>query len=171
MAPRANWKGFLRLSLVSCPVALFPATSPSERIRFNQINRKTGNRIRMHRVDEGSGEEVAYEDIVKGYKAADDQYITLTREELDAVAVESTRTIDIDRFVPAQEIDELYVADPYQCGSPASWSDGFADARAAVSSSLAAVSAWDISSMALVMSSSATSLSSLSSDRRIQISA
>jgi DNA end-binding protein Ku len=113
MAPRANWKGYLRLSLVSCPIALFPATSPSERVRFHQINRKTGHRIRMHRIDEGSGDEVAYEDIVKGYKSGDDQYITLTREELEAVAVDSTRTIDIDRFVPADEIDELYVADPY----------------------------------------------------------
>src|ERR1700722_4457659 len=103
MASRANWKGYLRLSLVSCPIALFPATSPSERVRFHQINKQTGHRIRMHRVDEGSGEEVAYEDIVKGYKAGDDQYITLTREELDGIAVDSTRTIDIDRFVPAEE--------------------------------------------------------------------
>jgi DNA end-binding protein Ku len=113
MAPRANWKGYLRLSLVSCPIALFPATSPSERVRFNQINKETGNRIRMHRVDDGTGEEVPYEHIVKGYKAGDDQYITLTREELEGAAVESTRTIDIDTFVPADEIDELYVADPY----------------------------------------------------------
>ena len=113
MAPRANWKGYLRLSLVSCPIALFPATSPRERIHFHQINRKTGHRVRMRRVDEETGEEVPYEDIVKGYAAGDDQYITLTREELEAVALESTRTIDIDSFVPAAEIDELYVADPY----------------------------------------------------------
>ena len=113
MASRANWKGYLRLSLVSCPVALFPATSPSERVRFHQINRQTGHRIRMQRIDEGTGEEVAYEDIVKGYRAGDDQYVTLTREELDGIAVDSTRTIDIDSFVPAEEIDDLYVADPY----------------------------------------------------------
>lgn len=113
MASRANWKGYLRLSLVSCPVALFPATSPSERVRFHQINRQTGHRIRMQRIDEGTGEEVAYEDIVKGYKAGDDQYVTLTREELEGIAVDSTRTIDIDSFVPAEEIDDLYVADPY----------------------------------------------------------
>jgi DNA end-binding protein Ku len=113
MAPRANWKGYLRLSLVSCPIALFPAASPSERVRFHQINKQTGHRIRMHRVDEGSGEEVPYEDIVKGYKVGDDDYITMSREELDGVAVDSTRTIDIDQFVPSGEIDELYVADPY----------------------------------------------------------
>jgi DNA end-binding protein Ku len=113
MAPRASWKGYLRLSLVSCPIALFPATSPSERVRFHQINKQTGHRIRMQRIDEGSGEEVPYEDIVKGYRSGDDQYVTLTREELEGVAVDSTRTIDIDRFVPSEEIDELYVADPY----------------------------------------------------------
>ena len=113
MAPRANWKGFLRLSLVSCPIALFPATSPRERIHFHQINRKTGRRVRMRRVDEESGQEVPYEEIVKGYQVGDGEYVTLTREELEAVALESTRTIDIDSFVPATEIDELYVADPY----------------------------------------------------------
>ncbi len=113
MAPRANWKGYLRLSLVSCPIALFPATSPRERVHFNQINRKSGHRVRMKRVDEESGEDVPYEDIIKGYKIGDDEYVTLTREELEGVALESTRTIDIDSFVPAAEIDELYVADPY----------------------------------------------------------
>ena len=67
MAPRANWKGFLRLSLVTCPVALYPATSNSEKISFNQINRKTGHRIRYAKVDADTGEEVANEDIMKGY--------------------------------------------------------------------------------------------------------
>jgi Ku70/Ku80 beta-barrel domain len=69
MAPRANWKGFLRLSLVTCPVALFPATSESEKISFNQLNRKTGHRIKYSKVDADTGEEVANEDIVKGYKS------------------------------------------------------------------------------------------------------
>ncbi len=68
MAPRANWKGFLRLSLVTCPIALFPATSESEKVRFNQINKKTGHRVRYVKVDAETGEEVANEDIVKGYK-------------------------------------------------------------------------------------------------------
>ena len=67
MAPRANWKGFLRLSLVTCPVALYPATSESEKISFNQLNRQTGHRIKYAKVDAGTGEEVANEDIVKGY--------------------------------------------------------------------------------------------------------
>src|SRR3954470_20426031 len=113
MAPRANWKGFLRLSLVTCPVALFPATSDSEKISFNQINRNTGHRIKYMKVDADSGEEVASEDIMKGYKVDTDTYIEITRDELDAVALESTRTIEIDQFVPKSEIDELYLVRPY----------------------------------------------------------
>jgi DNA end-binding protein Ku len=113
MAPRANWKGFLRLSLVTCPVALFPATSDTEKISFNQINRKTGNRIKMQRVDAVTGEDVTNEDIVKGYKVDTDTYIEVTKDELDNIALESNHTIDIDQFVPREEIDELYVIRPY----------------------------------------------------------
>ena len=113
MAPRANWKGYLRLSLVNCPVALFPATSESEKISFNQINKKTGNRIKMQRVDAVTGEDVDNEDIVKGYKVDTDTYIEVTKDELDNIALESNRTIDIDTFVPRSEIDELYVVRPY----------------------------------------------------------
>src|SRR3954469_2643929 len=113
MAPRANWKGFLRLSLVTCPVALFPATSESEKISFNQINKKTGHRIRYLKVDADSGEEVSNEDIVKGYQVEKDQYLEVTRDELDNIALESTRTIDIDQFVPRSEIDDLYLVRPY----------------------------------------------------------
>src|SRR4051812_1759929 len=113
MAPRANWKGFLRLSLVTCPVALFPATSDSEKISFNQINRNTGHRIKYMKVDADSGEEVSSEDIMKGYKVDTDTYIEITRDELDAIALESTRTIEIDQFVPKSEIDELYLVRPY----------------------------------------------------------
>ena len=79
MAPRANWKGFLRLSLVTCPVALYPATSESEKVSFNQINRKTGHRIKYAKVDADTGEEVANEDIVKGYKVDTDTYIESPR--------------------------------------------------------------------------------------------
>src|SRR6478672_6358901 len=86
MAPRANWKGFLRLSLVTCPIALFPATSESEKISFNQINKKTGHRIR---------------------------YLEVTKDELENIALESTRTIEIDEFVPRTEIDDLYLVRPY----------------------------------------------------------
>jgi DNA end-binding protein Ku len=113
MAPRANWKGFLRLSLVTCPIALFPATSESEKISFNQINRKTGHRIKYQKVDADTGEEVSSEDIVKGYKVDTDSYLEVSKDELDNIALESTRTIDIDQFVPRSEIDDLYLVRPY----------------------------------------------------------
>src|SRR3569623_1834026 len=113
MAPRANWKSFLRLSLVTCPIALFPATSESEKVSFNQINKKTGHRIRYVKVDADTGEEVANEDIVKGYKVDTDSYLEITKDELENIALESTRTIDIDQFVPRDEIDDLYIVRPY----------------------------------------------------------
>ena len=113
MAPRANWKGYLRLSLVTCPVALFPATSESEKVSFNQINKRTGHRIKYQRVDAETGEDVDNEDIVKGYKVDTDTYIEVTKDELDNIALESNRTIDIDQFVPRDEIDDLYVVRPY----------------------------------------------------------
>jgi DNA end-binding protein Ku len=112
MAPRAYWKGYLRLSLVSCPIQLFPATSEREKIRFHQINKETGNRIRYMKVDAESGDEVEQGDIIKGYEVSKGEYIELEPEELDAVAVESTRTIDIEQFVPKKEIDELYLGTP-----------------------------------------------------------
>src|SRR3982075_2168238 len=113
MAPRANWKGFLRLSLVTCPVALYPATSESEKVSFNQLNRKTGHRIKYAKVDADTGEEVANEDIVKGYKIDADTYVEVSKEELENVALESTRTIEIDEFVARDEIDPRYVIRPY----------------------------------------------------------
>ena len=113
MAPRANWKGFLRLSLVTCPVALFPATSDAEKVSFNQINKNTGHRIKYAKVDAETGEEVSNEDIIKGYKVDTDTYVTVDKDELDNIALESTRTIDIDEFVPKSEIDELYLVRPY----------------------------------------------------------
>jgi DNA end-binding protein Ku len=113
MAPRANWKGFLRLSLVTCPVALYPATSDSEKISFNQLNKNTGHRIRYTKVDADTGEEVANEDIVKGYKLDTDTYIEVSKEELENIALESTRTIEIDEFVNREEIDPRYLVRPY----------------------------------------------------------
>jgi hypothetical protein len=113
MAPRANWKGFLRLSLVTCPIALFPATSESEKISFDQINKQTGNRIRYLKVDADTGDEVASEDIIKGYKVDTDRYLEVTKDELENIALESTRTIEIDEFVPRSEIDDLYLVRPY----------------------------------------------------------
>ena len=82
MAPRANWKGYLRLSLVSCPIALYPATSEREKIRFNQLNRNTGNRIKLQRVDAETGVPVEYDDIVKGYEVGKGQYIESWRRNL-----------------------------------------------------------------------------------------
>jgi DNA end-binding protein Ku len=113
MAPRANWKGFLRLSLVTCPVALYPATSESEKISFNQLNRKTGHRIKYAKVDADTGDEVPSEDIVKGYMLDKDQFVEVTKEELEELALESTRTIEIDEFVEKEEIDPRYLIRPY----------------------------------------------------------
>ncbi len=113
MAPRAYWKGYLRLSLVSCPIQLFPATSEREKISFNQINKKTGHRIRYRKVDEETGEEVPAENIIKGYEVAKGEYVEITEDELESIALESTKTIDIDEFVPKPEIDDLYNIRPY----------------------------------------------------------
>ncbi|MGY8664533.1 Ku protein [Bradyrhizobium sp. UFLA05-109] len=113
MAPRANWKGFLRLSLVTCPVALYPATSDTEKVSFNQINKKTGHRIKYLKVDAETGDEVTSDDIVKGYKVDTDTYIEVTKDELDDIALESTHTIEIDEFVPKTDIDNRYLIRPY----------------------------------------------------------
>jgi DNA end-binding protein Ku len=113
VAPRAYWKGYLKLSLVSCPVALFPASSEREKIRFHQINKKSGNRIKYRKVDAETEDEVDASDIVKGYEVGKGEYIELEPEELEAVAIESTRTIEIDEFVPRKEIDDLYLNNPY----------------------------------------------------------
>src|ERR1700744_1337343 len=113
MAPRAYWKGYLKLSLVSCPIALFPATSEREKISFHQINKETGNRIRYKKIDADTGDEVENHDIVKGYEVAKGEYVELDPEELEAVAIESKRTVEIDEFVPKDEIDEIYMRDPY----------------------------------------------------------
>ena len=113
MAPRAYWKGFLRLSLVTCPIALYPATSEREKIHFHQVNRKTGNRIQYRKVDFDTGREVDREDIIKAFEKNKGDYIAVEPDELEAVAIESKRTIEIDEFVPRKEIDELYFANPY----------------------------------------------------------
>src|SRR3982074_1859454 len=113
MAPRANWKGFLRLSLVTCPVALYPATSDAEKISFNQINKNTGHRIKYLRVDADTGQQVSSEDIIKGYKVDTDTYVEVSKDELENVALESTRTIEIDEFVPKSDIDPRYFIRPY----------------------------------------------------------
>ena len=113
MAPRAYWKGYLKLSLVSCPIALFPATSEREKISFHQINKNTGHRIKYQKIDAESGDEVESADIIKGYQVGKGEYLEIEPEELEAIAIESKRTIDIDEFVPRKEIDELYFNSPY----------------------------------------------------------
>src|SRR6478752_10552992 len=113
MAPRANWKGYLRLSLVSCPIALYPASSLSEKVSFNRINRKTGNRLKQQNVDSETGEVVPREDIARGYEVGKGKYLVVEDEEFEAIQIESTRTIDIDQFVPKSEIDERYIDSPY----------------------------------------------------------
>ena len=113
MAPRPNWKGFLKLSLVSCAVALYPATTTSQRIRFNIINRKTGNRIRNEVVDTETGEPVEAEDRVKGYQFEKGQYVLVEEDELDNVALESTHTIDIEEFVPMTDVDRIFLDESF----------------------------------------------------------
>jgi DNA end-binding protein Ku len=112
MAPRASWKGHLRLSLVSCPVRLYPATSGSERIRFNQLHKETKNRINMKPVDPERG-LVERSDLVRGYEYEKDRYIIIDDEDLEAVRIESTHTMNIEAFVDAGEVDVLYQDAPY----------------------------------------------------------
>ncbi len=113
MPPRAYWKGLLKLSLVSCPVVLYPATTTAERTRFHQINRKTGHRLRQQMVDSETGEVVEGEQKGRGYELAKGQYVAIDPGELDAIQIESTRTIEIDQFVPREDIDERYFEKPY----------------------------------------------------------
>ena len=113
VAPRAYWKGYLKLSLVTCPVALYPASSQSEKTRFHQINRKTGNRLRQQMVDEKTGRVVEGDNKGRGYELKRGSYVEIEPEELEAVEVESTRAIDIDKFVPEEEIDKRYYERPY----------------------------------------------------------
>jgi DNA end-binding protein Ku len=113
MAPRPSWKGYLKLSLVSCAIALYPATTTSERVSFRTLNRATGNRVRRQFVDEASGEAVETDEQVKGYEVGKGEYLTIEDDELKSVQLESNHTIDIERFVPRTEIDELYFDTPY----------------------------------------------------------
>ncbi|TIO72301.1 MAG: Ku protein [Mesorhizobium sp.] len=112
MAPRASWKGYLKLSLVSCPVRLYPATSASERISFNQLHKKTHNRINMKPVDPELG-LVERSDLVRGYEYEDKQYIIIDDADLDAVRIESNHTMNIEAFVDEDEVDVIYQDSPY----------------------------------------------------------
>ena len=113
MAPRPTWKGYLKLSLVSCAVAMYTATSTSSRIRLHIINRETGNRIRNQAIDAETGDVVENESKIKGYEVDDGRYVLLEEEELDEVALESTHTIDIESFVERSEVDEIYLDESF----------------------------------------------------------
>ena len=112
MAVRPTWQGHLRLSLVSCPVALYTATARSGEVHFNMLEEKTGERIRMIPTN-SKGKPVDRADIVKGYEIEKDRYVVVTEEEIDSVRLETTRTLDVERFVDAEDIDRLYWNDPY----------------------------------------------------------
>ena len=112
MAARPTWQGHLRLSLVTCPVALYTATNAAGDVHFNLINPKTNNRIRMITTDPDTG-PVERSTLVKGYEVEKGQYVTLTDEEIRSVRLDTTKTIDIERFVDVEEIDRLYWNDPY----------------------------------------------------------
>jgi DNA end-binding protein Ku len=113
MAPRSNWKGYLKLSLVSASIAIYPATSSSEKVRFNTLNRATGNRLKRQMVDSVTGDVVENEDMIKGYAIAKDQYVTVEDEELSEIAIESSHTVDIEKFVPRTSIDDRFRDAPY----------------------------------------------------------
>src|SRR3982074_3541479 len=113
MAPRAYWKGSLKLSLVSCPIALYPATTSVEKTHFHMINKQTGHRLKQQKVDTGAGYGVEGDQKARGYELKKGEYVEVEREELDAVQIESNHTIDIDSFVPEDEIDIRYLNHPY----------------------------------------------------------
>lgn len=113
MAPRANWKGFLKVGELVCPVALYTAASTSERIAFHMLNRRTGHRLHREFIDSETGKVVEREDQVKGYAAGENDYIALDPEEIAAAVPESDKTLEIDAFVACNEIDEIYFDKPY----------------------------------------------------------
>lgn len=112
-APRAYWKGTLKLSLVSCPVALYPASTTVEKTRFHMINRETGNRLKQQMVDTETGDIVEGDQKGRGYEVSKGKYVEIEKDELEAVQIESNHTIDIDAFVPEDEIDKRYLDHPY----------------------------------------------------------
>ncbi|PDT15422.1 Ku protein [Rhizobium sp. J15] len=113
MALRPYWRGYLKLSLVTCPVQMMPATSESEKVRFHTLNRQTRNRVVSHYVDAVTGKAVKEEDEVKGYQRGENEYVMLEDDELENVALESTKTIDISTFTPRDSIDWTWLDTPY----------------------------------------------------------
>ncbi len=113
MAPRPSWKGYLKLSLVSCPVALYPSSSSSEKVSLHMLNGDTGNRLKQQYVDSETGDVVERDDRVKGYEVSKGDYIVVSDDELADVKIESSHTIDIEKFVPKAEIDRVYFDNNY----------------------------------------------------------
>jgi DNA end-binding protein Ku len=113
MAPQSFWKGYLKLSLVTCPVAMVPATSEAEKVNFHLVNRSSGNRVQSRCVDVETGKPLEDDDAVKGYEREDGKYVMLEDDELEAVALESTRTIDLDMFVPKDLIGWIWYDTPH----------------------------------------------------------
>jgi DNA end-binding protein Ku len=113
MAPRPSWRGHLRLALVSCPIRLIPATTAKDHIRFHKLNRETGNRLRQQMIDSETGDPVPSDETVMGYEFEKNRYVTVEKEEIDALKIESTETIDIERVVSSSDIDWLYWDTPY----------------------------------------------------------
>lgn len=113
MAPKYYWKGYLKLSLVTCPVAMTPATSESEKVRFHTLNKETGNRVVSQYIDSVTGKPVKDGNEAKGYARGENDYVILTEDDLDAVALDTVKTIDIDKFVPADSIEWIYLEKPH----------------------------------------------------------
>ncbi|MBV8441756.1 MAG: Ku protein [Hyphomicrobiales bacterium] len=113
---RPYWKGYIKLALVSCPIALYTASSSSERVAFRQINKKTGNRLRQQLIDDVTREPVEAADKGRGYEYAKNSYLPIEDEEIESIEVESNHMIEIDSFVPRNEIDERYLDSPYYIG-------------------------------------------------------
>jgi DNA end-binding protein Ku len=116
---RPYWKGYIKLALVSCPIALYTAASSSERVAFRQINKKTGNRLRQQLIDDVTREPVEGADKGRRFEYAKNSYLTVEDEEIESIAVESNHIIEIDAFVPRSKIDERYLDSPYYIGPSA----------------------------------------------------
>ena len=125
VVPRANWKGFIKFGEVACPVALYTAASSSERIAFNTLNRKTGNRVKREFVDSETGDPVERDDQVKGYEIENGQYVILEPDEVAAAVPDSDKTLKIDAFIPYNEIDDVYFDKPYYLAPDKVGTDAF----------------------------------------------
>ncbi|MGR9363668.1 non-homologous end joining protein Ku (plasmid) [Rhizobium leguminosarum] len=125
VAPRANWKGFIKFGEVACPVALYTAASSSERIAFNTLNRKTGNRVKREFIDSETGDPVQRDEQVKGYEIENGQYIILEPDEVAAAVPDSDKTLKIDAFIPCHEIDDVYFDKPYYLAPDKMGTDAF----------------------------------------------